>query len=178
MAFLRLGIIKRAYTHTKMPVITRSKYAATLASYPVTPPRIQRVLECPPAPVKLDLSKMRKRPISEGFVFSKSTEQKLAEALAEIEDLKTKLVKEKKQHTTDINVLENSWSQELQRVKTENAELLFMNDELKKRVDTLTGDVNDLRGDLNDMLDENIALENKVNNLKDRIQNPFKYARF
>lgn len=38
--------------------------------------------------LKLDLSKMPKKPISAPFVFPKSTEQQLAEALAEIEKLK------------------------------------------------------------------------------------------
>lgn len=47
-----------------MPVVTRSKYA------------------------KIDFSKLKKRPVSEGFVFPKNTEQKLAEALDEIEKMK------------------------------------------------------------------------------------------
>ena len=41
----------------------------------------------PPAQVKIDFSKMPQRPVSEGFVFPKSTEQKLAEAEAKIADL-------------------------------------------------------------------------------------------
>ena len=65
-----------ADTQHKMPVVTRSKSAAA-------------------KPV-LDFSKMPKKPISEGFVFPKSTEQKLAEALAEIEALNNENAKLKK----------------------------------------------------------------------------------
>ena len=83
-----------------MPVTTRS-----MASQPMTPTRIERTREPPPAPSKhfidlqnakhfkdsqtsftgLDLSKMPKKPISAPFVIAKSTEQQLADALAENE---------------------------------------------------------------------------------------------
>ena len=43
-----------------------------------------------PSPVKIDFSKVKPRPVSENFVFPKSTEQKLEEALAEIAGLKKK----------------------------------------------------------------------------------------
>jgi len=52
-------------------------------------PLAQRpVLE--PSPVKIDFSKVKPRPVSENFVFPKSTEQKLEEALVEIAELKKK----------------------------------------------------------------------------------------
>ena len=62
--------------------ITRS-----MASQPMTPPHIERTREPPPAPSKigLDLSKMPKKPNSAPFVIAKSTEQQLADALAENE---------------------------------------------------------------------------------------------
>jgi len=43
-----------------------------------------------PSPVKIDFSKVKPRPASENFVFPKSTEQKLEEALVEIAELKKK----------------------------------------------------------------------------------------
>lgn len=43
-----------------------------------------------PSPVKIDFSKVKSRPVSESFVFPKSTEQKLEEALVEIAELKKK----------------------------------------------------------------------------------------
>lgn len=67
-----------------MPVVTRSKaYAATAAR--------KKELESKrpsPAAFKIDFSSMKPRPVSDSFVFPKSTEQKLQEALNEIAILK------------------------------------------------------------------------------------------
>ena len=70
----------------------------------------------PPAQVKIDFSKMPQRPVSEGFVFPKSIEQKLAEAEAKIADLEEALKKyremremSKNEHTryNGVRVLHN-----------------------------------------------------------------------
>lgn len=61
-----------------MPVTTRSKTHA--ATHPQSSKNVAMI----------DFSKMKPRPVSHSFVFPKSTEQKLAEALAEIEALKQK----------------------------------------------------------------------------------------
>jgi hypothetical protein len=61
-----------------MPVTTRSK------TYATAPPQPSKNV------ARIDCSKMKPRPVSHSFVFPKSTEQKLAEVLAEIEALKEK----------------------------------------------------------------------------------------
>lgn len=61
-----------------MPVTTRSKTHAAARPQPSKNVAI------------IDFSKMKPRPVSHSFVYPKSTEQKLAEALAEIEALKEK----------------------------------------------------------------------------------------
>ena len=43
-----------------------------------------------PSPLRINFTKFKPRPVSENFVFPKSTEQKLEEALAEIAELKKK----------------------------------------------------------------------------------------
>ena len=68
-------------------------------------------------PLKIDLSKLKNKPVSAPFVFPKSNEQKLLEAEAEIAALKDKLVKQEKQHSTDLKIIATSWKQEVQRVR-------------------------------------------------------------
>jgi len=48
-----------------------------------------------PLKIKIDFSKMPQKPVSEGFVFPKSTEQKLAEAEAKIAELEEALKKDR-----------------------------------------------------------------------------------
>ena len=136
-----------------MPIITRSKAAEASLLYmkeqqdkrsktvmPVTPPRPQTIQECPPAPsrpIKIDFSKMPKKPVSEGFVFPKSTEQKLAEALAEVERLKKKC-KENEKELLDYMI----------EATADIAGLLSENIALKKKNEGLEAEIYSLKDEL------------------------------
>jgi hypothetical protein len=119
-----------------MPVITRSNASAASAARvkqreaPVTPQRPKRLLECPDAPsrpFKMDFSSMKPRPVSSPFIFTKSTEQKLEEALAEVASLKkTKLS------------IENEFREYMNERTGHIAELLTESRELKREVKKLT----------------------------------------
>ena len=95
-----------------MPVVTRSKSAA---ANPV-----------------LDFSKMPKKPISEGFVFPKSTEQKLADAVAEIEELKKSLA-EKDTEIAGLQLMLSYNEEDIGGLKEELKEALARGDRLLDR---------------------------------------------
>ena len=196
-----------------MPAITRSKSAAAKAarqkeqeaSYrafvktitPVTPPRIQRVLECPPAPVKLDLSKMPKKAVSAAFVFPKSTEQKLAEAEAKVAQLEealkkkdrelanavygmTLMSKKSREQTQPLKTENEMLKEEVKKLEKEMSAMWLENDALKKKCKNndkeLLDYMNKKTADIAELLGENHALKKRVDELVDRIQNPFKSA--
>jgi uncharacterized protein (UPF0335 family) len=102
-----------------MPVVTRSKTAAKASQQPF----------------KMDFSKMPKKPISEGFVFPKSTEQKLSEALAEIEALKNEnatLKKQVKNVMEENSILDAAIEQHKADTKEYKMNLLYKMDEKAK----------------------------------------------
>lgn len=159
-----------------MPVVTRSKtladrearkkefdaaYKAYLEAVShATPPRVQRNVECPPAPKKpfLDFSRVPKKPVSEPFVFPKSTEEKLADALGEIEKVK----KEMSAMTLENDVLKET-------CKANVKELVdYMNQKMTQTVNLLDENVR--------LRQNNMVLEKRVDELTDRIRNPFKNA--
>jgi hypothetical protein len=148
-----------------MPVITRSNAAAASAARvkqreaPVTPQRPKRILECPDAPsrpFKMDFSRMNPRPVSDSFVFPKSTEQKLEEALAEIAALKkTKLS------------IENEFREYMNERTGHIAELLTESRELKREVKKLTDEKKMLEVEVNTVEKEmSCDYEEQVDTLK------------
>ena len=153
-----------------MPVVTRSKSTAAKASQQpaimdtkgsrqvvILPGR--RDLR-PLASVfpKLDLSKMPKRPISAPFVFPKSTEQKLAEALAEIEALKK-----------TVQIVSSGAS------KVDDARMKEI-DSLKKKNENLEANVKYLEGEIDSWKEQYDSALDRCNTLRERIVNPFKSA--
>jgi hypothetical protein len=126
-----------------------------------------------PSPLKIDFTKVKPRPVSENFVFPKSTEQKLEEALAEVEALKlerssknakiaelaTKLTMERKYPMTNNNLLTEN--------ETLKAELYL----LKKKNENLEWTVKYLS-----WKEQYGAAVDRCNQLRERISNPFKGA--
>jgi hypothetical protein len=148
---------------------------------------------------KLDLSKMPKKPISEGFVFPKSTEQKLAEALAEIEALKKneraimasfekmaasatryyqqsmKLKDENKllkQHADESK----AWLKEALAKVDNNKTLESENIELKKKNEGLESTVKYLESEVDSWKEQYGSAVETSKKLRERIANPFKSA--
>ena len=102
----------------KMPIITRSKTAQQMTS------------------IKLDLSKMPKKPVSAPFVIAKSTEQQLADALVENEKFRETVNAQK----DEIEVLKKELANQMKHARMDLqgfGEALAMIDVLMKENDTL-----------------------------------------
>jgi hypothetical protein len=86
----------------------------------VTPPRAERVAQCPPAPskpaFKIDFSKMPQKDKTPAFVFPKSTEQQLAEALAENQQFREAINRMVETHNAQRDEIDRL-KKELARVK-------------------------------------------------------------
>jgi uncharacterized GH25 family protein len=85
----------------------------------------------------MDFSKVQRRPVSDSFVFPKSTEQKLAEALAEIEALKKKnkgLEDTVNYYEAEVEYLEN------EKLNAENAMLKMKQEEIDDEINQRVAD--------------------------------------
>jgi hypothetical protein len=92
--------------------------------------------------IKIDFSKMSQKPVSEGFVFPKSTEQKLAEAEAKLAHVEAKLAEVEealKKEREKIEMLKMS------KRSAENEFCYYMNDR---------------DAHINELLAENFAIKN------------------
>lgn len=128
--------------------------------------------------VKIDFTKMPKKAVSEPFVFPKSTEQKLAEALAEIETLKV----EKNRLTNRCMNIEyyqttiDSCKKELAAALDRSKELEVENEALKKKNEDLESLVKYLEGEIDSWKEQYGRALDRSNQLHDRIKNPFRGA--
>ena len=159
-----------------MPVVTRRKAAA------IAQEQKSRDIWARYVPAELDLSKMPKKPISEGFVFPKSTEQKLAEtdqklseteqklseALAEIEALKKKC---SAKEASIWGLIDESFT-----LNSENATLKNESDSLKKKNENLEANVKYLEGEIDSWKEQYGSAVDTCKKLRERIANPFKGA--
>jgi chromosome segregation ATPase len=154
-----------------------------MASYTPTPKLSKRLLECPPAPCKLDFSKMKKRPVSERFIFPKSTEQTLAEALAEIEALKKQVaqkdvtISEMDKEISRLNEIKDDYDDAITEYKeiidADHEDIEALKKKCKDNDKELLDYMNEKTAVIAELLGENIELKNRVNDLTNKILNPF-----
>ena len=137
---------------SKMPVITRSMAK-------------KRTLDF----------KMKKRPVSEGFVFPKTTEQFLEEALAKIARLESAAKETALVHESEFADFEEKFDADYDKLYLQKLELEKENSKLRIEISNLHTENSKVRTELIEQDAENEALKKRVSTLTERIRDPFKH---
>lgn len=125
--------------------------------------------------LKIDFSNMKKKPATVGFVFPKSTEQKLAEAEAKIAQLEEALKKKDRELASAVygmELMSRKTREESNAIKELKAENEALKKKCKDNDKELLDYMNEKTARIAELLGENMELKKRVETLTERIRNP------